>query len=184
MLLVIAGTSGAGKGAIVTALRQRFPELWYSVSATTRPPRPGESEGRDYFFLSREAFERLRDDAGLLEWFDVYGELKGTPKAPVMERLERGEDVLLEVDAQGALAVRAAVPDATLVFVRAPSREEQRRRLTERPNEEGLDVEARIAAADWEESVAPEFDFVVVNDDLDRAVDEVATILRNSHPRD
>jgi len=184
VLVVIAGTSGAGKGAIVAALRQRFPELWYSVSATSRPPRPGEIDGRDYFFMTREAFERLRDEGGLLEWFEVYGELKGTPRLPVTERLDRGEDVLLEVDAQGALAVRAAVPDATLVFVRAPSRDEQRRRLTERPNEEGVDVEARIAAADWEESVASEFDVVVVNDDLDRAVEEVAAILRSSHPRD
>lgn len=180
MLLVVAGTSGAGKGTIVSRLRRRFPDLWYSVSATTRPPRPDESEGRDYFFMSREEFERLREEGGLLEWFEVYGELKGTPQHAVDERLARGEDVLLEVDVQGALAVKSVVPDAVLVFVKAPSREEQRRRLLARRNEEGLDVDARLAAADWEESVADRFDCVVVNDDLDRVVGEIAGILERS----
>lgn len=176
-LLVIAGTSGAGKGAIVSRLRERFPELWYSVSVTTRRPRPGEVDGGDYLFYGRDEFERLGAEGGLLEWFEVYGDLKGTPRAPVEERLGAGADVLLEVDVQGALAVKDALPEAVLVFVKAPSRDEQRRRLLERANEEGVDVDARLAAADWEEALAGRFDHVVVNDDLDRAVGEIAGIL-------
>lgn len=180
MLLVIAGTSGAGKGAIVSRLRRRFPDLWYSVSSTSRPPRPDEVDGRDYFFVSRDGFERIRDAGGFLEWFEVYGELKGTPKDAVESHLAQGTDVLLEVDVQGALAVKQAAPEAVLVFVAAPSAAEQRRRLLERRNEEGMDVDARLAAAEWEESVAGRFDHVVVNDDLDRAVDEVAAILERT----
>ena len=113
-------------------LRELEPGLWFSVSATTRPRRLGETDGKDYLFLDRREFERIRDEGGFLEWFDVYGDLKGTPRAPVDEHLEAGDDVLLEVDVQGALAVREKYPDAVLVFVKAPSREEQRRRLLER----------------------------------------------------
>lgn len=180
MLLVIAGTSGAGKGAIVARLRRRFPDLRYSVSMTTRPRRPAEVDGVDYLFVDRDGFEALRDAGGFLEWFEVYGELKGTPRAPIEERLAQGRDVLVEVDVQGALRLKELLPEAVLVFVRAPSREEQRRRLLERRNEEGVDVGARLAAAEWEEAQMHRFDHVVVNEDLDRAVDEVAAILERS----
>ena len=132
VLLVLAGTSGAGKGTIGKVLLARHPELHWSVSWATRPARPGEVDGLDYHFRSREEFERLRDAGGFLESFDVYGDLKGTPREPVERWLDTGEDVLLEIDVQGALAVKAKLPEAVLVFVKPPSREVQRQRLLER----------------------------------------------------
>jgi guanylate kinase len=114
---VLAGPSGVGKGTIVHKLLERDPHLWLSVSATTRSRRDGEVDGTDYVFLDRDEFERIRDEGGFLEWFDVYGDLYGTPRDPVEEHLAAGDDVLLEVDVQGALAVREKYPDAVLVFV-------------------------------------------------------------------
>ena len=158
-------------------LLERDPQLWLSVSATTRPPRHGDVDGMDYLFLDRDEFERIRDEGGFLEWFDVYGDLYGTPRAPVEEHLAAGDDVLLEVDVQGALAVREQYPDAVLVFVKAPSREEQRRRLLERGQDEAAAIERRLARAEEEEQAADRFDAAVVNDDADRAAGEVAAIL-------
>lgn len=166
-----------GKGTIVRRLLEREPKLWLSVSATTRPPRPGEVDGRDYRFLDRDEFERLRDEGGFLESFDVYGDLKGTPRGPVEEHLAAGRDVLLEVDVQGAMAIRNAFPDAVLVFIRAPSRDVQRQRLEGRGQDDPEAVERRLAQAGAEERLAERFDVVIVNDDMDRAVDEVAAIL-------
>jgi guanylate kinase len=177
VLLVIAGPSGAGKGTIVQRLREREPSLRWSVSWTTRAPREGEVHGVDYHFTTRDEFEHLRDADGFLEWFDVYGDLKGTPDAPVREYLANGHDVLLEVDVKGALAVRRKHPEAVLVFVRPPSREVQRARLVSRGQDTPEQIERRLAAAAAEEEEADRFDFVIENDDVDRAVAEVAAIL-------
>jgi len=180
VLLVLAGTSGAGKGTIGARLRERDPRLRWSVSWTTRPPRAGERDGVDYRFVSRAEFERLRDAGGFLEWFEVYGDLKGTPVQYVTDELAAGHDVMLEIDVQGALAVKEALPEALLVFVRAPSRDEQRRRLEGRGTETEDSIERRLARAEAEERVgAEQFDAVVVNDDVDRAVAEVAAILND-----
>jgi guanylate kinase len=149
------------------------------VSVTTRQPRAGEVDGVDYRFVGRDEFEAARDAGGFLEWFEVYGDLKGTPRAPVEEHLGGGDDVLLEVDVQGAMAVRRAFPDALLVFVQPPSRSVQRQRLLERdPQADPADLELRLAEAEAEEALAAQFDAVVVNHDLDRAVDQVAAILK------
>lgn len=181
MLLVLAGPSGAGKGTVGRRLLDREPRLWFSVSANTRPPRPGEVDGVDYHFVSREEFERLAADGGFLEWFEVFGDLKGTPRGPVEEHLAAGDDVLVEVDVQGALAVKEAFPDAVLVFLRPPSRQVQRDRLRARdeasPGFDEAAFERRLAEAEAEESLADRFDHVVVNDELERAVDAVAAIL-------
>jgi guanylate kinase len=166
-----------GKGTIVRKLLDRDPRLWFSVSATTRPRRESEVDGVDYLFLDRLEFERLRDAGGFLEWFDVYGDLYGTPRAPVEEHLAAGDDVVLEVDVQGALAVRDEYPDALLVFVKAPSRDEQQRRLVERGQDDPDALERRLAEAEAEESAADRFDAAIVNDDADRAADDVAAIL-------
>jgi guanylate kinase len=183
VLLVVAGPSGVGKGTIVARLRQRFPELWESVSFTTRPARPGEVDGRDYCFVSRSDFEALVAADGFLEWFEVFGDLKGTPKGPVEDHLAAGDDVLLEIDVQGALKVRDVFPDAVLVFVRPPSLAELRHRLEGRGTESEDSLVRRLAEAEGELARAPEFDFVVVNDDLERVVGEVAGILSgSSHP--
>jgi len=162
---------------VVRKLLARDPGLWFSVSATTRPRREGEVDGRDYLFLDPAEFERLRDADGFLEWFDVYSDLYGTPRAPVEEHLAAGDDVLLEIDIQGALTVKAAFPDALLVFVKAPSREEQRRRLVDRGQDDPEAIERRLGQAEEEERAAARFDAVVVNDDSDRAAGEVAAIL-------
>jgi guanylate kinase len=187
ILLVLAGPSGVGKGTIGKALLEREPGLTWSVSATTRDPRPGEVDGVDYRFLDRAEFERLRDEGGFLEWFEVYGQLKGTPRAPVEETLAAGGDVLLEIDVQGAMAVREQLPEALLVFVRAPSREVQRARIAGRGADAPDQIERRLARAEAEEALADRFDAVVVNDDVDRAVGEVAAILdarRNARNHD
>jgi guanylate kinase len=177
ILLVLAGPSGVGKGTVGKQLRARDPALRWSVSATTRAPRPGEVDGVDYRFLTRPEFEALRDRGGLLEWFEVYGQLKGTPRGPVEDWLAAGEDVLMEVDVQGAMAIRGQVPDALLVFIRAPSREVQLERLRARGADDDDQVQRRMAQAEAEEALADRFDAVVVNDDADAAVTEVAAIL-------
>jgi guanylate kinase len=184
--MVIAGPSGTGKTTLVKRLLARDPRLWFSVSANTRPPRPGEVEGRDYLFVSRGEFEARRAEGGFLESFEVYGDLKGTPRAPIDAHLAAGRDVLVEVDVQGALEIRRLVPDAFLVFVKPPSRVAQQSRLRARAEAEAraarqpLDagaLERRIARAEAEEEAADRFDAVVVNDDVDRAVGELASLL-------
>jgi guanylate kinase len=180
VLLVLAGTSGAGKGTLGRRLREQDRRLRWSVSWTTRAARPGEQPGVDYHFVSREEFEALRDKGGFLEWFPVYGDLKGTPSQFVADALAEGHDVMLELDVNGALAVREAIPDALLVFVRAPSRDEQRRRLEARAADGPDAIERRLARAETEERVAGErFDAVIVNDDVDRAAAELAAILES-----
>jgi len=183
VLLVLAGTSGAGKGTVRARLRAMDPGLHWSVSWTTRPRRPNEVADVDYHYVSREAFERLRDEGGFLEWFEVYGDLKGTPRHFVLDQLASGRDVMLEIDVQGALAVKQALPEALLVFVKAPSRAEQRRRLEARAAVTGEAVESierRLGHAEEEERIGEtEFHRVVVNDDVDRAAAEIAGILAN-----
>jgi len=177
VLLVLSGPSGVGKGTVGRALLARDPHLGWSVSATTRAPRPGEVDGVDYHFVSRADFEALRDAEGFLEWFEVYGQLKGTPRAPIEARLAAGEDVLVEIDVQGALAVKARYPDALLVFLRAPDRAAQETRLRERGSDDPEQIRRRLETAAAEERQAQAFDAIVVNDDLERAVGEVAAIL-------
>jgi guanylate kinase len=148
------------------------------VSATNRPPRPDEVDGRDYRFLTTPEFETLRDAGGLLEWFEVYGDLKGTPRAPIEEHLAAGDDVLVEVDVHGARAIQDALPDAHVAFVRPPSRAAQIQRLQTRdPSASAETIARRLAEADAEEAHADDFDTVVVNDDVDRAVAELEAIL-------
>jgi guanylate kinase len=149
----------------------------WSVSATSRPPRPGEVDGVDYHFVTRAEFERERDAGGFLEWFEVYGQLKGTPRAAVVEALAAGRDVLLEIDVQGALAVREQYPEALMVFLRAPDTGEQEARLRGRDTDDPEQLARRLETARAEEALADRFDAVVVNDDVERAVGEVAAIL-------
>ncbi|MEN9595275.1 MAG: hypothetical protein RLY23_1758 [Actinomycetota bacterium] len=180
-LIVIAGPSGVGKGTVVRALVARDPSLWVSVSATTRAKRAEEVEGVDYFFMARKEFLRIRKEDGFLEWFEVYGDLKGTPTQPVEERLAAGNDVLLEIDVQGALAVREKFPDALLIFLRPPNRAEQRRRLEGRAEGDSAQqaaIETRLAQAEVEEGLASRFDNVVTNRDSEVAAREVAAIIK------
>lgn len=181
-LLVIAGTSGSGKNTIVDRVVEAHPDVWVSTSLTTRAPRPGETEGEDYFFVTDEEFDRVRDAGGLLEWFEVYGHRSGTPRAPVEEQLSLARTVILWLDVKGALAVKELIPTAVTVFVRAPSRDEQRRRLEARGDTEDV-IERRLAAAEWEEQQAHRFDHIVTNANLDEAVDDVAGIVEELRGR-
>lgn len=151
--------------------------MWLSVSATTREPRHGEAEGSEYLFVDRAGFEHLDATGGFLERFEVFGALYGTPRGPVLAHLAAGLDVLLEIDVQGAMRVRASFPEALLVFLAAPSREAQRQRLLGRGGLSALAVEERLARAEAEEAMAGAFDRMVVNDEVGRAVSEVAGIL-------
>jgi guanylate kinase len=154
----------------------------YSVSAKTRAPRPGEVDGRDYRFMTEAAFDRLVEEGAFLEWAAMFGHRSGTLAAPVEEALAAGRNVLLEIDVQGAATIRSRIPDAVLVFLTPPSREELVRRLEERGTQGAEDFGRRVAAAEREMEQAPRFDHVVVNDDLERVVEEVAGILGSSPP--
>jgi guanylate kinase len=147
------------------------------VSATTRPARPGEQDGVDYVFLDRATFDKWHEHDEFLESFEVFGHFYGTPKRPLIDHLAAGDDVILDIDVQGAMAVRKAFPDAILVFLRPPSREVQKERLLARAGDALDSIERRLAKADAEEAMAGEFDLVVVNDDLETAVEQVAAIL-------
>jgi guanylate kinase len=186
VVLVLAGPSGTGKGSIGKRLVATVPGLQWSVSWATRTPREGEVDGVDYVFVSRDAFEAEQARGGFLESFDVYGDLKGTPRRPVLEHAEAGRDVLVEVDVQGALEIKRQLPEAVLVFVMPPSREAQRERFLERAGDDAeqlASLERRLAAAHEEEAAASQFDHVVVNDDLSRATAEVAAILDRHRTR-
>ena len=172
-LIVVSGPSGAGKSTLIKASLQAVPELAYSVSATTRKPRPGEVDGVDYIFLSRKGFERWIEEGRFLEWAEYSGNLYGTPEQKVEEFLGEGKSVILELELQGARQVHVKRPDAVMVFVRAPSLEETRRRLTGRATETEEALESRLASAVGEVAAAAEFDHEVVNEYRERACEEM-----------
>jgi len=172
-LIVVSGPSGAGKSTLIRASLEEVPELAYSVSATTRRPRPGEVDGRDYIFLSRREFERWIQEGRFLEWAEYSGNLYGTPERKVEEFLNEGKSVILELELQGARQVRVKRPDAVMVFVRAPSLEETRRRLTGRATESEAALESRLATAVGEVAARDEFDHEVINENRERARKEM-----------
>ena len=173
-LTVLAGPTAVGKGTVSADLRARYPRVWLSVSATTRPPRPGEVDGVHYHFVSPEKFDAMIDGGELLEWAVVHGKNRyGTPRRPVEERLAAGEPALLEIDLQGARQVRTTMPEAQFVFLAPPSFEELVRRLVGRGTEDEEERERRLRTARVELAAESEFDHVIVNDDVRRATDEL-----------
>lgn len=177
-LTVLAGPTAVGKGTVVGALRARHPEIWVSVSATTRPPRPGEVDGVHYRFVTPEEFTRLVEHGQMLEWAVVHGVHRyGTIRGPVEEVLAEGRPALLEIDLQGARQVRRAMPEARFVFLAPPSWEELVRRLVGRGTETPAERQRRLATAREELAAVAEFDDVIVNDDVDRAADELARLV-------
>lgn len=179
-LTVLAGPTAVGKGTVEASVRRRYPEVWISVSATTRKPRLGEVDGVHYQFVDDAEFDRMVAAGELLEWALVHGTHRsGTPRRPVEEAIAEGRLALLEIDLQGARLVRAAMPDARLVFLKPPNWEELVRRLTGRGTEP-LDIQRRrLATAKEELAAESEFDAVIVNDDFDRAADELVALMRN-----
>jgi guanylate kinase len=178
-LIVVSGPSAAGKSTLIRAAREAIPELAYSVSATTRNPREGEVDGRDYVFLSREEFEKWIEEGRFLEWAEYSGNLYGTPEERVEEFLENGRSVILEVELQGARQVRQGRPDAVMVFVRAPNLEETRKRLEGRATVDLEALEARMTTALSEVSAREDFDYEVVNDERERAQEDMIETMRN-----
>lgn len=177
LLLVISGPSGAGKGTLVERLIKARPECVFSISSTTRPKRPGEADGIQYEFVTREEFERRRSAGMFLEWAEVHGHLYATPGRFVDEQVRQGRVVVLDVDVQGGASVRRARPDGVSVFVYPPSIDALRQRLLARNTESAETVERRLGAAPGELSEYREYDYVVMNDDLDQAVARLVSIV-------
>ncbi|MDQ3927056.1 MAG: guanylate kinase [Actinomycetota bacterium] len=178
-LIVVSGPSGAGKSTLIRAALEAVDGLAYSVSATTRRPREGEVNSRDYIFLSREEFEEWIDEGRFLEWAEYSGNLYGTPEERVEEHLRSGLSVILEIELQGARMVRQRRPDAIMIFVRAPSLEETRKRLEGRATEDSEALEARMTTALSEVAAMDEFDYEVVNDDRQRAREGMIRTIEN-----
>jgi guanylate kinase len=178
---VLAGPTAVGKGSVAAQVRSRWPDVWISVSATTRPPRPGEVDGVHYHFVTDDEFDRMVADAELLEWAVVHGTHRyGTPRPAVEQALAAGVPALLEIDLQGARQVRAVMPQALFVFLAPPSWEELVRRLVGRGTETAADRERRLATARVELAAEPEFDVTVVNDDLESAADRLVALMRDT----
>ena len=177
LLVVVSGPSGAGKGTICHALLEKEPHLAYSVSATTRKPRAGEIEGESYYFLSVEAFEEMIEKDALLEWAKVYDNYYGTPLKKVEEKLAAGEDILLEIDTQGAMKVREKFPEGVFIFILPPSLAELERRIRGRDTETEEVLQKRLKAAIEEIEVGRLYKYVVINDEVKRAVAAVRAVL-------
>lgn len=179
-LVVLAGPTAVGKGTVAACIRENHPEIWISVSVTTRPPRPGEIDGHHYHFVSDEEFDRLVAADGLLEWATVHGRYRyGTPRAAVEERLDEGRPALLEIDLQGARQVRQRMPQALMVFLAPPSWDELVRRLVGRGTESAEERERRLATAREELAAQAEFDVTIVNTEVEEACAALVDLFRS-----
>ncbi len=180
LLVVLSGPSGAGKDAVLATLRERGLAAHFAVTATTRPPRAAEREGRDYHFLSESNFRRMIEEGGLIEHAAVYGRYYGVPKAPLVAAIGRGDDVLVRVDVQGAATIKALVPQAVTIFLLPGSLGELEARLAGRNTEDGAARQRRLETARAELDRMPEFDYAVVNPEgkLDQAIETVQAIIR------
>ena len=182
-LIVVSGPSGVGKGTVVKTLMDRDPRVRLSVSATTRPKRPSETDGIQYHFVTHEEFEQMIRDDQFLEHAQYVGNRYGTPEKAVNEMLEQGFDVVLEIEVQGGIQVMRRRPDAITVFIVAPSFEELARRLRGRGDTDEEKVQMRLQQARMEYLVAPQYQYIVVNDEVENAVDDVQAILRTQDLR-
>ena len=179
-LIVVSGFSGAGKGTLMKELLREYDNYVLSVSMTTRDPRPGEEHGREYFFVTMEEFGRTVEEDGLLEYATYVGNRYGTPRAYVEEQLDRGKDVLLEIEVQGGMQIRQKFPEAILLFVVTPSAEELKNRLSMRKTETEEQIRKRLERAREETAYIRDYDFVIVNDEVARCAKEMDEIIRSA----
>ena len=177
VLLVVSGPSGAGKGTICQMLREQLPDLGYSISVTTRQPRVGEVDGTSYFFKTVPQVQEMIAQGELLEYAEVYGNYYGTPRKYVMEKLESGRDVLLEIDIQGALQIKKCFPEGVFVFIVPPSLDELSARIYKRGTDSEEVIKRRMASAASELTYAAEYDYIIVNDIAEKAANKVLTIM-------
>lgn len=177
-LFVLSAPSGAGKSTIISRIRPMFPHMLYSISCTTRTPRHREIDGEDYYFITREAFEGMVERDEFLEWKEVHGNLYGTPAGPVTAALSRGRLMILDIDVQGAQEVFRKIPDAVGIFISAPSTEALERRLYERGTDSEDSIRVRLFNASKEMEMAGLFRYQIVNDELENAVSQMASIIR------
>ena len=181
LLIVVSGPSGTGKGTVCGELLDSMPELAYSISATTRAPRAGEVDGKNYYFLTKERFEELISEGGFLEYANVYGNYYGTPLVKIQERLAEGDDILLEIDTQGALEVMKKCPDGLFIFLLPPSLGELERRIRGRGSETEESLKKRLGNAKAEIAVGEKYKYVVVNDTVKKAVARIKSIIVAEH---
>lgn len=179
-LIIISAPSGAGKGTVIGELRRLSPEIAYSVSATTRSPRPGETHGREYWFLSPEEFEAMAVREEFLEHESYVGRRYGTPRGPIDENIANGIDTILEIEVKGAREVKRKMPEAIMIFIMPPDEAELRRRLQSRGTSTQADLDERLLVAKGEMAAASEYEHVVINDEPVRAATEILEIIRNA----
>ncbi len=182
-LFILSGPSGVGKGTIVSEVLKEDPDIHLSVSATTRSPRKGEVRGVSYYFMEDGEFRSEIEAGGFLEYADVHGHFYGTPKAPVLEKLAEGRDVILEIDVQGAMQVKETYPEGVFIFILPPSLGELRRRIEDRGTESREDIELRLGKAVSEMNYLNRYEYFVINEDLQRAVADVRAVMRAEHCR-
>lgn len=183
ILFVFSGPSGVGKGTVLDRLFEKYDGVEYSVSMTTRPPREHEVDGEDYYFVSEEKFNEIKQENGFIEWACVHGNCYGTPKNFVMEALEAGRDIILEIDIQGAKQVRKTFPESVFIFLEPPSFSALEKRLTDRDSETNETRRLRLENAREEIKEASMYDYRVINDDIDRAVEELIRIFEKEKSR-
>ena len=177
ILVVLSGPSGTGKGTICRELLRCYPALNYSISATTRPPRTGETEGINYFFLSHDEFKTMLDQNDLLEYAEVYGNYYGTPRRHVLHLLQQGKDVVLEIDIQGAMQVKKKFPDGVFVYIVPPSLDELADRINKRGTDNAETIQRRLSSVVSELLLAHNYDYVIVNDEVSSAVQRISAII-------
>ncbi|MEH1871707.1 guanylate kinase [Nostoc sp.] len=176
-LIVLTGPSGVGKGTLMRSLLKRHPELYYSVSVTTRSPRPGEIDGKDYYFISRSKFEQLLAEGEFLEWAEFAGNYYGTPREAVLNQIHLGKLVVLEIELKGARQIRASFPSAFSIFILPPSFDQLEKRIRDRAQDSEEAIARRLVRAQEEIQAADEFDTQIVNDDFETALNDIETVL-------
>ncbi len=183
ILTVISGFSGAGKGTVTRKILEQYDNYALSISATTRDPREGEENGREYFFKTAEEFEKMIAKDVLIEYAKYVNNYYGTPKTYVQEQLQKGKDVILEIEIQGALKVKEKYPDTLLLFITPPSAQELKNRLIRRGTEEMDVIEKRMKTAVWEAQFMDQYDYIVINDELQTCVEELHAIIQSEHKK-